>query len=55
MDFADTTIVCLATETGIQNIVTFDKKDFAIAAQSADIFWDTDLHRSAGCCFFVYK
>jgi predicted nucleic acid-binding protein len=30
MDFADATIVCLATETGIQNIVTFDKKDFAI-------------------------
>jgi hypothetical protein len=30
MDFAGATIVCLATETGIQNIVTFDKKDFAI-------------------------
>ncbi len=30
MDFADATIVCLATETGIHNIVTFDKKDFAI-------------------------
>ena len=30
MDFADATIVCLATDTGIQNIVTFDKKDFAI-------------------------
>ena len=30
MDFADATIVCLATETGVQNIVTFDKKDFAI-------------------------
>ena len=30
MDFADATIVCLATETGMQNIVTFDKKDFAI-------------------------
>jgi len=30
MDFADATVVCLATETGIQNIVTFDKKDFAI-------------------------
>ena len=30
MDFADATIVCLATQTGMQNIVTFDKKDFAI-------------------------
>ena len=30
MDFADATIVCLATETGMQNVVTFDKKDFAI-------------------------
>ena len=30
MDFADASIVCLASETGIQNIVTFDKKDFAI-------------------------
>ncbi len=30
MDFADATIVCLATQTGMQNIVTFDKKDFGI-------------------------
>ena len=30
MDIADASIVCLASETGIQNIVTFDKKDFAI-------------------------
>ena len=30
MDFADATIVCLATETSIKNIVTFDKKDFTI-------------------------
>ncbi len=30
MDFADASIVCLATETGMQNVVTFDKKDFAI-------------------------
>ena len=30
MDFADASIVCLATETGTQNVVTFDKKDFAI-------------------------
>ncbi len=30
MDFADATIVCLATETGMHNIVTFDKKDFVI-------------------------
>ena len=30
MDFADATIVCLATEAGMHNIVTFDKKDFGI-------------------------
>jgi predicted nucleic acid-binding protein len=30
MDFADATIVCLATETGMQNIAIFDKKDFTI-------------------------
>ena len=30
MDFADATIVCLATETRTQNIVTFDSKDFGI-------------------------
>jgi predicted nucleic acid-binding protein len=30
MDFADATIVCLAAETGMKNIVTFDRKDFAI-------------------------
>ena len=30
MDFADATIVCLAMETGMQNVVTFDKKDFAV-------------------------
>ena len=30
MDFADATLVCLAAETGMQHIVTFDKKDFAI-------------------------
>ena len=30
MDFADATIVCLATETGIQNVVTFNRRDFAI-------------------------
>jgi predicted nucleic acid-binding protein len=30
MDFADATIVCLATETRMQNVVTFDRKDFAI-------------------------
>ncbi len=30
MDFADGTIVCLATETGMHNIVTFDNKDFTI-------------------------
>ena len=30
MDFADASIVCLASETGIQNIVTFDRKDFTI-------------------------
>ncbi len=30
MDFADATLACRATETGMQNIVTFDKKDFGI-------------------------
>ena len=30
MDFADATIVCLAAEAGIQNVITFDKRDFAI-------------------------
>jgi len=30
MDFADATLVCLAIDTGIRNIVTFDKKDFEI-------------------------
>jgi predicted nucleic acid-binding protein len=30
MDFADATLACLATETGMQNIVTFDKEDFGI-------------------------
>ena len=30
MDYADATIVCLAMDTGIQNIVTFDEKDFSI-------------------------
>jgi predicted nucleic acid-binding protein len=30
MDFADATIVCLATETDIQNVITFGREDFAI-------------------------
>ena len=30
MDYADAYLVCLAMETDMQNIVTFDKKDFAI-------------------------
>jgi len=30
MDYADATIVCLAMETGINNIITLDKKDFSI-------------------------
>jgi predicted nucleic acid-binding protein len=30
MDFADATAVCLAAETGMQNIATFEKKDFSI-------------------------
>ncbi len=30
MDYADATIVCLAMETGIHNIITLDKKDFGI-------------------------
>ena len=34
MDFADATVVCLAVDTGMQNIVTFDKKDFSIYKSS---------------------
>ncbi len=30
MDYADATLVCFAMDTGIQNIVTFYKKDFTI-------------------------
>jgi predicted nucleic acid-binding protein len=30
MDYADATIVCLAIDAGIRNIVTFDQKDFNI-------------------------
>jgi len=30
MDYADASIVCLATDTGMKNVVTFDIKDFAI-------------------------
>jgi predicted nucleic acid-binding protein len=30
MDYADATLVCLAMETGIKNIVSFDHKDFGI-------------------------
>ena len=30
MDYADATIVCLAMDSGIHNIITFDKKDFNI-------------------------
>jgi len=30
MDYADATIVCLAMDTGIYEIITFDKKDFNI-------------------------
>jgi uncharacterized protein len=30
MDFADATLVCLAQESGILNIVTLDHKDFSI-------------------------
>jgi len=30
MDYADATIVCLAIDTRIKNIVTFDKRDFGI-------------------------
>ncbi len=30
MDYADATIVCLAIDTKIKNIVTFDKRDFGI-------------------------
>ena len=30
MDFADATLVCLAHESGITNIVTLDQKDFSV-------------------------
>jgi hypothetical protein len=30
MDYADATIVCLAVDTGIHDIITFDQKDFNI-------------------------
>lgn len=30
MDYADATIICLAMDTGINNIVTLDYKDFSI-------------------------
>lgn len=30
MDYADATLVCLASDTGIRNIVTFDQKDFSV-------------------------
>jgi len=30
MDYADATLVCLAIDTGILDIITFDKKDFNI-------------------------
>ena len=30
MDFADATLVCLAIDTGIKTIITFDRKDFSI-------------------------
>lgn len=30
MDYADATIVCLSMDTGIQNIITLDKRDFGI-------------------------
>lgn len=30
MDYADATLVCLAIDTGISNMVTFDRKDFNI-------------------------
>lgn len=30
MDYADATIICLALDTGVRNIITFDKRDFNI-------------------------
>ena len=35
MDYADSTLVCLAAEAGIRNIATFDRKDFSIYALPA--------------------
>ncbi len=36
MDYVDATTVCLAMDTGIENIVTFDKKDFNIYRSEKD-------------------
>lgn len=30
MDYADATIVCLAMDSGINNVITLDRKDFSI-------------------------
>lgn len=30
MDYADATLVCLAMDTGIHHVVTFDRKDFSV-------------------------
>ena len=30
MDYADATIICLAMDTGIRNVITLDKRDFNI-------------------------
>ncbi len=30
MDYADATLVCLAAETGIENVISLDRKDFNV-------------------------
>jgi predicted nucleic acid-binding protein len=38
MDYADATLVCLANETGIRNVATFDKRDFGIYRVGKKLF-----------------
>ncbi len=38
MDFADATLVALAQETGIRDVITLDKKDFSIYRVGREIF-----------------
>ncbi|MBT4287479.1 MAG: PIN domain-containing protein [Deltaproteobacteria bacterium] len=38
MDFADATLIALAQETGIRDVVTLDKKDFSVYRVGREIF-----------------